>query len=69
MKANTVRVVLRQHATREGGQRALARKLGVSVSFINKIVKGTKEPSGKVLTYLGLQRVVTYVPLDVRAKP
>lgn len=60
MKANSVRVLLWQHVKREGGQRALARKIGVSPTFLNDILREKREPAGKVVSYLGLVRVITY---------
>lgn len=41
-------------------QTELARAIGVSVPFVNDILKGKRAPSGKILTYLGLERVVVY---------
>jgi predicted transcriptional regulator len=41
-------------------QTELAARIGVSLPFLNEILRGTREPSGKVLDYLGLERVVIY---------
>ena len=41
-------------------QLGLAQEIGVSLPFLNDILHGKREPSGKVLEYLGLERVVTY---------
>lgn len=41
-------------------QKALAVEIGVSTPFLNDILNDKREPSGKVLTFLGLERVVTY---------
>lgn len=43
-----------------GGQRALARRLGVSMAFINAALKGRARPSGAILDALGLERVMAY---------
>ena len=43
-----------------GGQRALARRLGLSPSYLNDVMRGKREPAGKLLSALGLQRVVRY---------
>lgn len=61
VKSNSVRVLLWQHVRKEGSQRALARKIGVSPTFLNDILLEKREPAGKVVTFLGLQRVVTYI--------
>lgn len=59
--AEYVRVRLRAMAVIEGSQRALAKKIGCSATFLNDILLGKREPSGVVLTYIGLKRKVTYV--------
>lgn len=60
--AGYVRTRLRALAALEGGQRALARKIGCSPTFLNDILLGKREPAGKVIAHLGLRRQVTYVP-------
>lgn len=41
-------------------QTQLAKRIGVSVPFVNDILHGKREPSGKVLEFLGLERIVIY---------
>ena len=41
-------------------QTDLAKRIGVSKPFLNDILHRKREPSGKVLEFLGLKRVVTY---------
>lgn len=41
-------------------QKELAAEIGVSTPFLNDILNGNREPSGKPLKFLGLERVVTY---------
>lgn len=41
-------------------QAGLAGAIGVSPPFLNAVLQGTKEPAGKILGYLGLERVVLY---------
>lgn len=60
MDAECVSRMLADEARREGSQRALARKIGVSAAFLNDIIRGKREPSGKPLKYLGLVRLVSY---------
>lgn len=58
MYVENVRAML---ATKAGENRSeYARKNGLSPSYINEIIKGTREPGDKVLKVLGLERVVTY---------
>jgi transcriptional regulator with XRE-family HTH domain len=46
-----------QHKT----QQALARELGVSVSYLSQVIRGRKAPGRKVLEALGLRREANYV--------
>jgi ribosome-binding protein aMBF1 (putative translation factor) len=41
-------------------QKELAGMIGVSLPFLNDILRGKREPSGKVLEFLKLERVVRY---------
>src|SRR5262245_56870965 len=41
-------------------QAELAKAIGVSLPFVNDILNGKREPSGKVIEFLGLERIVTY---------
>ena len=41
-------------------QLTLATAIGVSASFLCDVMHGRREPTGKVLEYLGLERVVVY---------
>lgn len=60
MNAAGVRRSLAAQAKRYGSQRALAKAIGVSATFLNDIICGHREPSGKPITFLGLERKVTY---------
>lgn len=64
--AEYVRVALRAHATKIGSQRKLARRIGCSSTLLNDILRCKKEPSGKVLAFLRLRRVISYLPTDGR---
>ncbi|MDF2434507.1 MAG: hypothetical protein JWP44_4138 [Mucilaginibacter sp.] len=46
--------------SRRHNQLTLAAAIGVSAQFLNDVLHGRKEPTGKVLEYLGLVRVVVY---------
>lgn len=41
-------------------QAQLADSIGVSAQYLNMVLRGKKNPNGKVLAYLGIERVVTY---------
>jgi transcriptional regulator with XRE-family HTH domain len=41
-------------------QQTLAKAIGVSYAFLNDVLHGRREPTGKILEYLGLERVVIY---------
>jgi len=41
-------------------QRQFAKQIGISVPFLNSTLKGVREPQGKILEFLGLERVVAY---------
>lgn len=43
-----------------GGQKEMAKKLGVAVSFVNAVIHGNKPPSDRILKELGLERVTFY---------
>lgn len=55
-----VHKMLRRAADRAGSQVALAREIGVSAAFLNDILLGKREPSGKPVQWLGLTRRVLY---------
>lgn len=38
----------------------VAREIGVSRSFLGRVLKGRKAPGPRVLAWLGLEEVVTY---------
>jgi hypothetical protein len=67
MTANEVREMLREHVG-EGTQVELAKKMGISPTYLNDILQGAREPGGCVLDWLGLKRVADYVPKR-KAKP
>lgn len=69
--SNQVRDLLRARieAQADATQKALATKIGVSTSFLCDILNGNREPQGKVLDFLGLDRVVTYRSRQTRRPP
>lgn len=61
LTAGQVREMLKGLALSNGGQRALSREIGCSVQFLNDVLHCRREPSGKLLTHLGLRRETWYV--------
>lgn len=50
-------------------QKTLATLIGVGASYLNEVIKGTRSPGPKVLSYLGLRRVETmYEPVSKESK-
>ena len=47
-----------------GSQKAVAKKLGFTPSFINDVLKGRREMTEALAAKLGFKRVVTFVPRD-----
>lgn len=45
-----------------GSQKAAAKKLGFTPSFINDVLQGRREMTEALAAKLGYKRVVTYVP-------
>jgi hypothetical protein len=60
MTANHVRKLLRDACTAHSGESGFARHIGVSVQLVNAVLRGAREPRGKVLDALGIEAVVTY---------
>ena len=42
-------------------QASLAAEIGVSRSFLNEVIKGTRPPTGKILDHLGLRAQTVYI--------
>lgn len=42
-------------------QSSLADEIGVSRSFLNEVIKGTRPPTGKILDHLGLRAQTIYI--------
>jgi transcriptional regulator with XRE-family HTH domain len=52
---------LRAIVKTRGTQSRLADEIGVSRSFLNEVVKGTRPPTGKILDFLGIQSQTIYI--------
>ena len=46
------------------GYRVLGRLLGVSHTYMQEVVKGTRPPGPKILKALQLRRAVVYLPIE-----
>ena len=57
MDAEKVRKLLRKAVEKEGSLRSLARRMGCSAPFVSDVLRGNREPSGPILTFLNLERV------------
>lgn len=42
-------------------QASLADEIGISRSFLNEVIKGTRPPTGKILDHLGLRAQTVYI--------
>jgi transcriptional regulator with XRE-family HTH domain len=66
MTADDVRRLIRGRMNEPGSgpiwQKDFAAAAGVSPAFLSDVLKGRREPSGPLLDYLGLVRVVSYAP-------
>lgn len=60
MTKETLLGKLTREVERKGSQYRAAESLGVSSQYFNDILTGKREPGGKLLTAMGLERVVTY---------
>jgi len=60
MDAEGVRRRLREKGVGFTTQKALAEAIGMSPQALNGIMRGKREPTGKLLAFLGLERVVRY---------
>lgn len=60
MTTDKVRDILRKACRKAGGQSQWAGLNGMSGVYVSDVLAGRKEPAGKMLTALGLERVVTY---------
>lgn len=55
-------VVARLHnIIRTRTQASLADEIGISRSFLNEVIKGTRPPTGKILDHLGLRAQTVYI--------
>ena len=46
------------------GAKQAATNLGISPQYLSDVIAGRRAPGAKILTALGLRRVVTYEPME-----
>ncbi len=61
MNPEEFRAWLAKMAEGEGGEQALARRLGVSLSYVHDVISGRKAPGPGILRPLGIERQYRYV--------
>lgn len=64
MTPDGLREMIRSLVTYEGGQRPLAKRLGVSEPYLSDVLHKRREPGGKMLKALGCRRVVIYEVIE-----
>ena len=60
MNTNAVKRLLREACTAAGSESAFAHRIGVSVALVNGVLRGIRQPRGKILDALGLEVAITY---------
>lgn len=53
--------LLKEEIEYTGSEAGFARLVGVSRSFLNRVMSGEKPPTGKVLKFLGFKKAVVYI--------
>jgi transcriptional regulator with XRE-family HTH domain len=67
MTLDQFRDYLRAEVQRQGSQRLLAQRCGVTESFLSDVLRGRRDPGPKLLAALGLRQVVCIEPLPPEA--
>ena len=62
-----VRRRLQQQVDLNGSQTATAQRLGVSLAYLNDVIRGKREPGEKLLTPIGIHKVVIYQEMQVKS--
>lgn len=61
--------ILKQKVTAAGGLHALSRASGISTSYLGQILAGSRQPGRKILRWLGMERLTSYVRTTESAPP
>lgn len=59
-----VRALLRERVDAAGSQRSWASAHGLSHSYVGEVLRGSRAPSARVLAALGLEKKVTFAPVE-----
>lgn len=59
--------ILKKQCDRAGSQTAWARENGLSAVYVSDVLTGKRDPAGKLLAALGVERVVSYRRLEGRS--
>ena len=59
MTADEVRTIIKARVG-DGSQREFAKQIRLSPSYVNDVINGLREPSGRLLDALGLRRIMVY---------
>lgn len=52
--------LMREQSQAAGGQKELARRWGISLSYVNDVIASRREPGKTILAALGFRRLVFY---------
>ena len=69
MTKEQVVALLESECAQAGSQAAWARKNHVSPAYLSDVLAGRREPGGKLLDALGLERFVSYERAEAKAAP
>jgi DNA-binding transcriptional regulator YdaS (Cro superfamily) len=60
--------MLGEHVLSSGSQKAAAKELGISVSYLNDVLHKRREPGRKIASAFGMRKVITWVSSEDRAE-
>lgn len=60
MSLDAVIAIVRQKIEEVGTQKAFAEKIGISLSYLNDVLRKRREPGEKILSALGLKKEIRY---------
>lgn len=63
LTSKDVRAELRDRVKDAGSQAELARRLGITATYVGHLLEGKRDPGLKVLRGLGLKKVVFYTDI------
>lgn len=66
MTIDQVKRMIRTQCAKAGGQGQWANQNRLSAAYVSDVLNGRREPAGKLLDALGLERVVTFRKMKSR---